>query len=314
MDLSRVKLWQSSISKLIKADLKNISLARIREATEYALNSGKRLRPMLLLEFSNDPTDIKNKASIELALFVEYVHNASLIIDDMPCMDNDDTRRGQLTLHKKYGESIAQLVSYNLLVTAQNHLRKGLEIASSNQSSSSSSTGIDTESNRLLVSRIGDMVSDVLSVDGLCGGQYLDLTIDSGIDDMPPRKQREEVLRIARMKTGLLFSLSFVLGWATMQFDSTKPEDLAKIKEAGTSFGLAYQIVDDIKDIDTDKTRNDGRCNVCRYYPKNELIDLFTTELNNFVTIMQSYAFPKLFSDLHNYLVIAFRQALTKNS
>ena len=304
MDLSKVKLWQSSISKLIKFDLKNISLDRIREATEYALNSGKRLRPMLLLEFGNDPANINNKASIELALFVEYVHNASLIIDDMPCMDNDDTRRGQLTLHKKYGESVAQLVSYNLLVTAQNHLRKGLEIVSNNQT--------DTENNRLLVSRIGDIVSEVLSVEGLCGGQYLDLTIDSAIDDMPPRKQREEVLRIARMKTGLLFSLSFVLGWATLRFGKTKPVDLVNIKRAGTSFGLAYQIVDDINDIDTDKKRNDGRCNICRYYSRNELIDLFTTELNNFVTIMQEYTFPKLFTDLYNYLVIAFRQALIK--
>ncbi len=307
MAMSRIKDWQRSISKIIKDDLetnKNFSMAKIKEATEYCLNSGKRLRPMLLLAFNNMPDNVVCEPSIEFALFLEYVHNASLVVDDMPCMDNDDMRRGQATLHKKYGESLSQLVSYNLLVSSQNHLRKGLEKISNN--------AVDNAENRKLISSIGDIVSDVLSVEGICGGQYLDLTINNSIDDMPPRKQKQEVLRIARMKTGLLFSLCFVLGWVCKKGINTSIEELTDIKEAGTSFGLAYQIVDDLKDIKTDKQRNDGLCNVCRYYKRNELIDLFSDELNNFTSKMNKYYFADIFSDLHNFLVISFKQSLTK--
>ena len=303
-----INKWQSNISKLIKADLNNISLKEIKEATIYCLNSGKRLRPMLLLSMQN-LSDEKNSiqlAANELALFVEYVHNSSLIVDDMPCMDNDDIRRGKPTLHKKYGESMAQLVSYNLLISAQNHLRKGLELIYN--------PDIDTTNikrNRTLVSKIGDIVMEVLSVDGICGGQYLDLTINEDIDDIPPREQKEEVLRIANMKTGLLFSLSFILGWACKQGTNTQIEEIYEIKDAGTSFGLAYQIVDDLKDIEKDKQRNDGRCNICRYYKRNELIDLFSNELDNFTNIMSKYCFPKIFADLHNFLISSFKKAIS---
>jgi len=90
---------------------------KLRDACEYALKSGgKRFRPLLVLLVAEALGN--NLNVLDAALSVEFFHTASLIVDDLPCMDNEEERRSQPTLHKIYGESIALLSSYALICAA----------------------------------------------------------------------------------------------------------------------------------------------------------------------------------------------------
>src|SRR6185436_5130128 len=90
---------------------------KLRDACEYALKSGgKRFRPLLVLLVAEALGN--NLNVLDAALSVEFFHTASLIVDDLPCMDNEEERRSQPTLHKIYGESISLLSSYALICAA----------------------------------------------------------------------------------------------------------------------------------------------------------------------------------------------------
>lgn len=289
--MKHVKHYQSTIKNIIRQDLdSNINFTdESRKASEYALISGKRLRPMIQMA-------ICNSSNNSLALFVEYQHNASLIIDDLPCMDNDTERRGQPTLHVKYGQHIAHLVAYNLMVTAMKHLSDGLGKLRNLYSPE------QYEKMEILANR---EISENLGFKGICGGQLLDLT-DDNIEDLSDRLQKERVLRVARLKTGCLFSLSFILGWISRSSDLTK---ISVMKEVGMSFGLCYQIVDDLRDFKSDKEKNNARNNICRYFTRNELIDLFIANINNYefkMKLLECYC--PLMQELHKYLTESFRK------
>src|SRR3989344_1271366 len=128
------------INVLIHQDLlsnKNFP-ENIRAPSIYALSSGKRLRPAIILSISCGISPPQDPVADHFALFIEYIHNASLIIDDLPCMDNDRTRRGLETVHVKYGEHIAQLLAINLLATAIQHSHTALKLLSPRSPSESS--------------------------------------------------------------------------------------------------------------------------------------------------------------------------------
>ncbi|MBM3199287.1 MAG: hypothetical protein FJZ58_08595, partial [Chlamydiae bacterium] len=100
---------------------------KLRDACEYALtNGGKRLRPLIVLMVSEALGNGLNV--LEAALSVEFFHTASLIADDLPCMDNDDERRDKPSLHKVYGETIALLASYALITAAFEKIRVSASI------------------------------------------------------------------------------------------------------------------------------------------------------------------------------------------
>lgn len=261
------------------------------EVIKYTLNSGKRLRPIIT-------GSICNWTNPYFILFIEYIHNSSLIIDDLPCMDNDDIRRSQLTLHKKYGEEYAQLVAYNLMITAMTHLMKGCEQIRELY---------NVDDFIHLQSVLNNELVNQLAFPGLCGGQLADLLMSktNDIDNLSEREQKQTVLHMIKTKTGCLFSLSFVLGWLA---NGGQVEFIHNIKEIGYNFGICYQIIDDLRDVDKDKKKNNGRNNICKYYTINQLIDLFT-ELNQLMCRDCSYykLWNPVLIQLNNYLLTSFK-------
>lgn len=290
--MNYIKTAQSQIRDIIKQDLNQFTDPKIREVTEYALNSGKRLRPMLIFSLSETaPTD---RVAQHFALFIEYVHNSSLIIDDLPCMDNDLERRGSPTVHAKYGQHIAQLVAFNLMIIGMKHLSDGLSLLRERYS---------PEIYHRLVDQINNEVSHNLGMDGVCGGQLLDLT-DQPNQHESDRKLKERILKIISLKTGTLFAISFMLGWILFDSDSRRIESA---KQLGFSFGMCYQIIDDLRDIESDTAKNGAINNICRFYTRNELIDMFGFHM---AQLEIHFSRTPLMSALLNYLISSFKKYL----
>lgn len=202
----------------------------LRDACEYALtNGGKRYRPLIVMmvaEALGHGLDVS-----EAALSVEYFHTASLIADDLPCMDNDDERRSKPTVHKVFGETIALLSSYALITAGFEKIHKAtlaLHQAGSTFSENANRAGmIALES-----------ASYCSGIKGATGGQYFDL--------YPPAATLEAVKDIIEKKTVTLFEVSFVFGYVFGGGDLAYVEDVEML---GYHLGMAFQIADDIEDL-----------------------------------------------------------------
>ena len=194
----------------------------IFEAANYSLLAGgKRLRPILALEFCRVCGGEPEKA-LPFGAAVEMIHTYSLIHDDLPCMDNDDYRRGRLTNHKVYGEGMAVLAGDALLTDA---------------------FAVATRTELPEPGKIGKAIgvlSECAGSLGMIGGQVLDI--------MSEQRQctKQEVLDIQSRKTGRLITAPCVLG--VIAGDGTEAQ-----KEAAARFaallGLAFQIRDDMLDV-----------------------------------------------------------------
>lgn len=197
---------------------------KLREACEYALSSGgKRFRPALVFMVADALQ--KNKDVTEAAVAVELFHTASLIADDLPCMDNDDFRRGRPTVHKVYGEAVALLASFALIAC-------GFEYIALNATKKEE------------VCRLALLHASRLNgIEALIGGQYLDLFPDAELD-------RKKIYEIMEKKTISLFEVSFILGWL---FGDGDLELLTDVRKAAFDFGAAFQILDDLDDMEKDK-------------------------------------------------------------
>lgn len=303
MSLQHIKRCQTQIRDLIKRDIDtNENFQSIipgvlcmRKITQYALNSGKRLRPMITWSMSNE-TD----AAADFSLFIEYVHNSSLVVDDLPCMDNDSERRGMPTVHAKYGEYIAQLLAYNLMMTAMKHLSNGFKAIRKGRL-------YTHEQFEQISDAVNDEISHGLGFQGICGGQFLDLLIctDRDLQNKSKREQRDIIIKIIKLKTGCLFGLSFVLGWISM---GKAIDFLDQIKEAGCGFGICYQIIDDLRDIEKDTEKNGGYNNICKYFSRNEIIDMFSDIMENFsLTMTQHELWNPTLHELYNYMLHSFK-------
>lgn len=217
----------------------------LKEAVSFSLlNGGKRFRPALVLMVAEKVG--KGVVPIEAALAVECFHTASLIADDLPCMDDDDFRRQVPSLHKKYGEATALLASYALIAEGYALLAKApsFEVLSLALLNVSKNTGIA----------------------GASSGQMLDLF---------PKELTYEAVREALIKkTVTLFEISFVLGWL---YGGGDPALLDRVKEAALHFGLAFQIADDIEDRESD--RREGRVvNLANLLGKDRAQEMFHVE------------------------------------
>jgi geranylgeranyl diphosphate synthase type II len=210
------------------------------EAMKYSLNAGgKRLRPTLTLlayrSFGKDPTEI-----LDPACALELIHTYSLIHDDLPCMDNDDFRRGQPTLHKKYDEAIAVLAG-----DALHALAFELLAATGNP-------------------KVLCEVSKAIGIFGMLGGQVADVEAE-GCEVTPA-----EIEYIHRHKTGALLEVSLKMGAILAGADDEK---LAIFSTYGSRIGLAFQIIDDILDVtgSTEKLGKDAGSderNIKATYPR----------------------------------------------
>src|SRR5690349_16125465 len=202
----------------------NVPPETIHRAMRYSLFAGgKRVRPVLCLEAARAVTD--SPRGIETAACaLEFVHTYSLIHDDLPALDNDDYRRGKLTCHKMFGEAMAILAGDALLTLAFETL-------------SSMNSVADNRKTRIIV----ELATAAGTVGGMIGGQVADLEGEG----KPPNAQLLE--SIHRAKTGALLRASVRMGAI---YAGATDEQYAALSCYGEHVGLAFQIVDDILDVE----------------------------------------------------------------
>lgn len=192
-----------------------------------ALSGGKRIRPFLVSEFCRLYGG-EADAAIDFACAIEYVHASSLVHDDMPCMDNDDMRRGKPTNHKVYGEDIALLCG-DALIT------RGYEMAARNKRVSAEAALAATA---MLLREAGAV--------GMMGGQEIDLLSEG--------KQTvfATLLKMHEKKTGALIKASCLLGTMAAGITDENDERYEAAVKYAYGIGMAFQIIDDILDVEGD--------------------------------------------------------------
>jgi geranylgeranyl diphosphate synthase type II len=219
-----VHLFDDHIEKIFNGRLDGIPL-RLRESMAYSLLAGgKRLRPALCLAAA-ERCGVSPEKALPMAVALEFIHTASLIHDDLPCMDNDDLRRGKPTNHKAFGETMALIAGDALIIWAFGYALSHLP-----------HFGIPYER----VSRASAILAEASGPSGMCGGQALDT-------DKESRGAGEDfVYDIAGAKTAALIRASVVTGAILGDISDTT---LQCYYDYGTHLGLAFQIVDDILDV-----------------------------------------------------------------
>ncbi|MCH9634349.1 MAG: Farnesyl diphosphate synthase [Chlamydiae bacterium] len=236
LDTETVKLksllfqYQTSVNEIIAAEIKGIGGdSKLKEACLYALvGDGKRFRPSIVLILSNL---LGGKYDVGLsALSVELFHTASLIADDMPCMDDDSIRRNKPALHKVFGTDVALLSSYATLGAGYECILK--------QRKKLAGKLCDIDERSFIA--IGFLARNN-SLDGAPLGQFLDL--------YPPEITEESLKDVLYRKTVIFFETAFIFGWLFGGGDLTL---LEKVRQAGCHFGMAFQIYDDFCDYEKD--------------------------------------------------------------
>ena len=199
-------------------------IQKFQEAIQYSLlGEGKRFRPVLCLAIADLLGGKDNyKKVLPLALAIEMIHTYSLIHDDLPCMDNDDMRRGKPTNHKVYGESTALLAGDALLTDS-------FKILSDNS--------VNAQNTLRAIS----LLSECAGTFGMIGGQVVDLATQKN------KVSVEELSQMQINKTGALMRASIVL--SAILCDASESQ-IKTLEEFSKYIGLNFQIADDILDKD----------------------------------------------------------------
>lgn len=193
----------------------------LTDSMRYSLLAGgKRIRPVLVLEFARMCGADEN-AVLPIAAAIEMIHTYSLIHDDLPCMDNDDLRRGKPTNHKVYGECTATLAGDALQPLAFETILES-----------------DLPAERKV--QCADILAEAAGYKAMCGGQYLDMLGEG------KELTADELDIINNLKTGALLSAACMLGVAAA---GGTMEQMNAAKEYGVKLGLAFQIRDDMLDV-----------------------------------------------------------------
>lgn len=196
-------------------------------AMKYSLvNGGKRLRPVLVIEFCKACGGTLSDA-LPFACAIEYIHTYSLIHDDLPCMDNDDMRRGKPSCHKMFGEATALLAGDALLTHA-------FEIAASS----------DLPGDR--VNAAVSLLAQNAGVGGMIGGQVLDLMYEKY------QAELSEIITVHKLKTGALISAACILGCIAA---GASEEKISSASRFAYNLGIAFQIKDDLLDVFGDEKK-----------------------------------------------------------
>ncbi|XP_010489569.1 PREDICTED: geranylgeranyl pyrophosphate synthase 4-like [Camelina sativa] len=212
-----------SINRALDEAIPLIEPLNIHNAMRYAvLAGGKRVRPMLCLA-ACELVGGEERLAIQAACAVEMIHTMSLIKDDLPCMDNDDLRRGKPTTHKVFGESVAILSGGALLALAFEHL-----------------TEADVSSKKLV--RAVKELAKSIGTKGLVAGQAKDLSSE-GLDQNDVGLEDLEFIHVH--KTGSLLEASAVIGAV---IGGGSEEEIERVRSFARCIGLLFQVVDDILD------------------------------------------------------------------
>ncbi len=191
----------------------------LHDAMRYSLLAGgKRVRPMLSLEFCRLHGGQWQKA-LPLGCALEMVHTYSLIHDDLPCMDNDDLRRGKATNHKVYGETMAVLAGDGLQSAAFSLIAAAPEL---------------TADQRIEAVAV---LAEACGPEGMAAGQVLDLT---------PHGSEKELLLLHRLKTGAMIAGAAELGCIAADASAAARR---QARQYALQLGLAFQVYDDVLDV-----------------------------------------------------------------
>ncbi|HSK20272.1 MAG TPA: farnesyl diphosphate synthase [Longimicrobiales bacterium] len=203
----------------------------VTAAMRYALGAGgKRLRPMLCLAAMDaaGPAPGQRAAAVRAAWALELIHTYSLVHDDLPCMDDDDLRRGQPTTHRVFGSAAAMLAGFALIVQAARLLhRSALEMSAGPERAAAAV--------RELCQGAGAA--------GMVGGQMLDLQSEHAA------VRPAELRRIHALKTGALFRAALRIGGL---LGGASPTAIDALGGFGEHLGMAFQITDDVLDVTMD--------------------------------------------------------------
>lgn len=212
-------LIDTKLAEYFRAD--DMPQAGLFEAMRYSLNAGgKRIRPILVLEFCRITGGDCDK-SLPVACAIEMLHTYSLIHDDLPCMDNDDLRRGKPTNHVVYGECTATLAGDALQAEAFGTILRSELPAEAR-----------AECARIL--------ADAVGADGMCGGQFLDMIGENKL------LTADELDEINSRKTGALLIAACTMGVAAAGGNEKQSEAARRF---GAAIGAAFQIRDDMLDV-----------------------------------------------------------------
>jgi farnesyl diphosphate synthase len=199
------------------------------EAMRYAaLGGGKRLRPFLTIQCGR-LFDVGSTPLMQVASAVECVHVYSLVHDDLPAMDNDDMRHGRPTVHKQFDEATAVLVGDALLTLAFQLLARP-----------------DTHADPFVRCELVTRLAVAAGARGMIGGQMMDLKSDAS------HRTIETVTRLQRLKTGALISFACEAGGLMAK---ASPKAMQALSAYAHDLGLAFQIADDILDLEGDAER-----------------------------------------------------------
>ena len=220
------KIVESSLIELL-GNYRGKYPEKLAEAMEYAvMNGGKRIRPILMYMICDlfEKNNCKSYDKIkEIAAALEFIHCYSLVHDDLPAMDNDDYRRGKLTVHKKYNEAIGVLVGDVLLTEAFGIIANSKSLGDKNKIE--------------IISKL----SEYAGFFGMVGGQFVDMESEN-------KKVEIDTLKyIHAHKTGKLLTAAIELPMIALDIESEKRE---KMVEYSKLLGIAFQIKDDILDIE----------------------------------------------------------------
>jgi len=199
----------------------------IKQATHYSvLNGGKRLRPFLV--YATGKMLGANKQDLDvLAAAIECIHSYSLVHDDLPAMDDDDLRRGRPTCHIVYGEAHAILAGDALQTLAFDLI-------------ANHSFNVPAQQQLKMIAAL----AKASGIEGMVGGQALDIAATDKLVNLA------ELERIHKLKTGALLNCAITLG--ALCAADTNQQTLLQLKQFGDAIGLAFQVQDDILDIEGD--------------------------------------------------------------
>lgn len=223
------------------------------DAEQYSLFAGgKRIRPTLVLEFCR-MFGGSDEAALPFAAAVEMLHTSSLIHDDLPCMDNDDLRRGKPTNHKVFGEATAVLAGDALLIGAFEQTASNARV----------SPEIAAMATAYLAGGVGTY--------GMVGGQIMDM------EGEHRKLSLDELLKMHSLKTGALINASCVLG-ALAAGISPHDDAMEKTVLYAEKIGLAFQIVDDILDVTGDEQSLGKKTGADQEHDKNTFLSFYSVE------------------------------------
>ncbi|MCD5995770.1 polyprenyl synthetase family protein [Pseudomonas sp. CDFA 602] len=260
---------------------RDLVAAAMREST---LAPGKRMRPMLLMLAAQGWGHTGSEA-LELGCAVEMVHAASLVLDDMPCMDNATLRRGRPTAHLKFGQDVAILSAVALLSRAFGVVAGINDIPPA------------------IRTQLVEIMANTVGMQGLVRGQFQDL------HDGKRDRCAEEIALTNRLKTGVLFGA--IMDMACL-ISGADERARAALQSFAVELGQAFQLYDDLQDNCADNAKDQGKDN-----GKSTFVSLYgtqkTTELLHAHLVTAEQHLHEAYGSTHTvgeYLKLIFRKAL----